>query len=129
MGSTHPDMCGRCSNFQHKTTGSEYASTCELQLPENATKTRTHNRLRTPTKRELILHIEEKISSHKRHSYPHAPLGSSYSYVNCLHWDPVKRSMERKRCKTYEYVYTRIKLLPRHVYNRILQVNNHSTRE
>ena len=120
MDYTHPDMSARCSNSQQTEQESDrqkYASNCELQPPENASK------------RELNLTLEEKISLHQSHSLTHAPLGSSYSYVNCLHWDPVKRSMERMRCKTYEYVYTRIKLLPRHAYIRMIQVNNYSTRE
>ena len=70
-----------CQMFEStQNTGSEYASTGELQLPENATKNANSNRLRTLlnansiTTRERYqmrtdsIH-EEKISSHNRHSY------------------------------------------------------------
>ena len=124
---------------ERKFSRQKYASNCELSQLRERVLLRTPNYPRTPQNANSTLRVrlllrtdltfEEKISSHQRHSLSHAPLGSSYSYVNCLHKDPVKRSMKRRHCRTYEYVYTRIILLPRNVYIRMIHVNNYSTRE
>ena len=112
---------------ERKFSRQKYASNCELVTFENAS-TCELNLTSTPlianwlnTRREDLFAPAPLPS--------HAPPGSPYSYVNCLHWDPVKRSMKRRHCRSYEYMYTRIILYPRNVYIRMIHVNNYSTRE
>ena len=128
MGSTHSDLSEKMFEFPTQNTRIRLTkntflkralnrpSTCELP-PENATKCELNQHLKRRS-------LRTNATPFLMHRWVHPTATWTVSTGN-----PVKQNMERKRCKTYEHVYTRIKLLPRHVYSRIIQVNNYSTRE